>query len=60
MSFDPPDYDVPICPVCGKECEMIYKDAKLGDIIGCDECIDAVSADECDECFPEYEWHLPN
>ena len=27
-----------VCPVCGKECELIYKSAD-GDIVGCDNCI---------------------
>jgi len=28
----------PICPVCGAECETIYKDGD-GNVIACDECI---------------------
>lgn len=53
-------YGNPICPICGEECETIYKDAQLGNIIGCDECVDALSADECDECFPEEKLSIPN
>lgn len=36
-----PEY--PICPVCGEECEIIYRDKWL-DIVGCDECISTVDA----------------
>lgn len=42
-SLEPPDYEVPHCPVCGQECEVIYKN-RYGEIIGCDDCIDAVDA----------------
>lgn len=46
----------PICPVCGAECETVYKD-KLMQIIGCDVCkeIDAYDAYLEPECFPQYE-----
>ena len=40
---DPPDYKVPCCPICGEQCEIIYKD-KWGNICGCDDCIDALDA----------------
>ncbi len=36
-----PPYDdgpAPVCPICGKECETIYKD-KDGDVFGCDQCV---------------------
>lgn len=36
-----PEY--PICPVCGEECEIIYRDKYL-DAVGCDECISTVDA----------------
>ena len=43
------DPEYPKCPVCGKECEKIYKhDAE---IIGCDECIQVQDAWEVNECF---------
>ena len=29
----------PICPVCGQECERIYRDS-YGNIFGCDECVE--------------------
>lgn len=41
--LDPPEYDPPICPVCGSECDTLYRD-KFGDIVGCDECISTVDA----------------
>lgn len=40
---DPPEYTVPHCPVCGCECEVFYKN-QYGEIIGCDDCIDAFDA----------------
>ena len=36
-----PEY--PICPICGEECEIIYRDKYL-DAVGCDGCILAVDA----------------
>ena len=36
------DYEVPVCPICGEECDTIYK--KDGEVIGCYHCIDAVDA----------------
>lgn len=32
------DGDGNICPVCGEECEELYRDL-YGDIVGCDKCI---------------------
>lgn len=32
------------CPVCGYECEIFYKAG--GEIIGCDQCIEPVGAEE--------------
>lgn len=40
---EPPDYEVPHCPVCGQECEVLYRN-RYGEIIGCDDCIDALDA----------------
>jgi hypothetical protein len=39
----------PRCPVCGSECETVYK--KDFEIIGCDNCIRARDAWETKECF---------
>lgn len=35
----PDDEKTPICPVCGEECETIFKD-RYGQIVGCSECIE--------------------
>lgn len=50
----PPWHDErePICPVCGKPCETVYKD-RTGDIVGCDECLTPLDAGEESECFTE-------
>ena len=40
----------PHCPVCGKECETIYRD-EYGEIFACDECVKKQDATECEECF---------
>ncbi len=47
----------PRCPVCGEECDMIYRHD--GDIVGCDNCIEESDAWETDECFPEPEELAP-
>ena len=39
----------PRCPVCGRECEEVYKDVNLV-IFGCNECVSTRSAWECAEC----------
>ena len=36
----------PKCPVCGGECETVYKTKD-----GCDLCLRPVDAWECSECF---------
>lgn len=48
----PPNYraDVPRCPVCGNECETIYKDVYMT-IVGCDLCIEACDATYEGQCF---------
>lgn len=28
----------PMCPICGSECETIYRD-RMGSCVGCDECL---------------------
>jgi hypothetical protein len=36
---NPPEPDkMPVCPVCGEECETYYVD-KFGDIFGCENCV---------------------
>lgn len=44
----------PICPICGEECETMYKD-KFGAYVGCDVCITMVDACDVEDCFPEQE-----
>ena len=31
------------CPVCGEECETVYRNAQ-GEIVGCNECVERVDA----------------
>lgn len=33
----------PHCPLCGEECETIYKDY-YGDVVGCENCIETSNA----------------
>lgn len=35
--FPPDDPDYPCCPICGKECETIYKIDN--EVVGCDNCV---------------------
>lgn len=42
------------CPICGQECETIYRD-QHGDIFGCGECIRIDDAYDVAECFPDKE-----
>ena len=36
------NYDSPICPVCGEECETLY--LQDGNVIGCDSCVSEKNA----------------
>ena len=38
--IEPPAWDdfIPICPVCGEECDTVYLDID-DEVIGCDQCI---------------------
>lgn len=38
-----------VCPECGRACYKIYR--RGAEILGCDECIDEVDADDVDACF---------
>lgn len=29
---------IPICPVCGEECDTLYRD-NFGNVVGCDNCV---------------------
>ena len=44
----------PHCPICGSECDSVYRNKEL-DIVGCDECITTKDAWDTEECFPEKE-----
>ena len=50
---DVPDVE---CPICGKVCETIFKDA-YGDVCGCDNCIIKQDSWEWDEERRENEDH---
>lgn len=41
----------PRCPVCGEECETVYRNIYL-DIVGCDVCLESKDAWEMSNCFP--------
>ncbi len=47
----PPEPAFPRCPVCGEECQTLYK-TQLG-IIGCEQCVDCVDAWTQRICFEE-------
>ena len=49
--FPPDDPDYPCCPICGQECEAIYKIDN--EIVGCDQCMTTRNAWEVTECFGE-------
>lgn len=33
----------PICPVCGEECDTVYRD-RCGDYVGCEHCVESKDA----------------
>lgn len=42
--YDPPEHNIPTCPVCGDDkYEYIYKNDN-GEILGCDCCITMIEA----------------
>ncbi len=41
----------PHCPVCGEECNIVYKYMGLT-VVGCDVCLQEFDAAEAEECFP--------
>ena len=44
--LDPPEQEsLPVCPVCGEECETIYTDIN-SEVCGCNNCI--LSYDACE------------
>ncbi len=42
----------PICPICGRECDTVYRNSDR-EIVGCSECVTMDDAWEVNECFPE-------
>lgn len=36
----------PTCPCCSEECDVLYRD-RMGAIVGCNSCIDALDAWDC-------------
>lgn len=36
--------EIPICPMCGQEADDIYRNTDNGEIVGCDNCIERLSA----------------
>lgn len=40
----------PCCPVCGSECDTIYRNKDL-EVVGCGECLTSRDAWEASECF---------
>ena len=40
----------PICPVCGGECEYVYRDMYFA-VVGCDGCVTVHEADETEDCL---------
>ena len=38
----PPEYNVPVCPICGNECSTLYRDST--GIIGCENCVTELDA----------------
>ncbi len=43
----------PHCPVCGSECEHVYRENFTDNILGCENCISEEDAWETEACFPE-------
>ena len=43
----------PRCPICGEECEIVYRRYCDGECVGCNGCLQAKDAWEAEDCFPE-------
>lgn len=50
--LDPPAI-YPHCPVCGSECEHVYRENFTDNILGCENCISEEDAWETEACFPD-------
>lgn len=55
--FDPPEYEVPICPVCHDECAEYYLSINR-EIIGCECCFD--DTEEYEQKVDAWEWDEQN
>lgn len=44
QSIDPPEYEVPHCPLCGEEANKIFRDKMSGDIYGCENCVEEIDS----------------
>ena len=44
--IDPHYYETPECPVCGRQCDTIYKSNDNGEVVGCERCLSAVDSVE--------------
>ena len=51
--LDPPEVIYPRCPVCGEDCEKVFRSEQTAEILGCDNCIMECDAYEAAECFPD-------
>ena len=49
------DLRYPVCPVCGQECEKVYRDVRTLEILGCDVCVEEKDACGQSDCFPDDE-----
>jgi len=47
---DGKDPSYPVCPVCGQECEIVYRDRNR-EIVGCNACVTDQDAWEVPECI---------
>ena len=45
----------PHCPICGEECETIYRERYGGLYVGCNVCVETKDAWEVSDCFPRKE-----
>lgn len=53
--YEPPDPVEVVCPVCGADCRKYYRNLN-GEILGCEECVEEVSAEDyLDEVRESYE-----
>ena len=43
--YEPPSDTEVVCPVCGQDCRWFYRNFN-GEILGCEECVEEVSADD--------------